>query len=63
MVELKDTTLYRPAPSSASEDAEFSFKTAAHCEGRQSAVTEDLSTDMEPFRIPGRLFLLQRAWL
>ena len=25
--------------------------------------SEDLFTDMEPFRIPGRLFLLQRAWL
>ena len=42
MVELKDTTLYRPAPSSVSEDVEFSNKRAAHCEGRQSAVTEDL---------------------
>ena len=30
---------------------------------RQSVVTEDLFTGMEPFRIPGRLFLLQRAWL
>ena len=63
MVELKDTTLYRPAPSNVSEDVEFSNKRVVHCEGRQSVVTEDLFTDMEPFRIPGRLFLLQRAEL
>ena len=63
MVELKDTTLYRPAPSSVSEDVEFSKKRVVHCEGRQSAVTKDLFTDMGPFRILGRLFLLQRAWL
>ena len=26
MVELKDTTLYRPAPSNVSEDVEFSYQ-------------------------------------
>ena len=63
MVELKDTTLYRPAPSNVSVDVEFSNQRVVHCEGRQSAVTKDLFTGMGPFRIPGRLFLLQRAWL
>ena len=56
MVELKDTTLYRPAPSNVSEDAEFSNKRVVHCAGRQSAVTKDLFTERHgAFPDPGPL--------